>query len=60
MLSRLFDPLSARHFWKNQIFAAKKLSQALNCCKITVIELRIAIEKMSYDGVFLPPSYLSN
>ena len=60
MLSRLFDPLSVRHFWKNQIFTAKELSPALSCCKIAVIELRIAIEKMSYDGIFLPPSYLFN
>ena len=29
MLSRLFNPLSVRHFWKNRIFAVKKLSQTL-------------------------------
>ena len=29
MLSRLFNPLSARDFWKNRIFTVKKLSQ--NC-----------------------------
>ena len=58
MLSRLFNPLSARHIWKNRIFAVKKLSQALNYSKIAVLELRIAVEQMSYDGIFLPLSYL--
>ena len=38
MLSRFFNPVSARHFWKNQIFAVKKLSQTLNYHKIAIIE----------------------
>ena len=48
MLSRLFNPLSARHFRKNRIFALKKLSQTLNYHKIAVVEL----QQMSYDGIF--------
>ena len=60
MLSRLFNTLSARHFWKNQIFAVKKLLQALNYCKIAIIKLRIAIEQMSYSSIFLLLSYLPN
>ena len=60
MLSRFFNPLSARHFLKNRIFTVKKLLQTLNYCKITVAELRIAVEQMSYHSNFLPPSYLPN
>ena len=29
MLSHLFNPSSARHFWKNQVFAVRKLLQTL-------------------------------
>ena len=60
MLSRLFNPLSARHFWKKQILTVKKLMQALNYHKITIVELRIAIEQMSYDSISLLLSYLPN
>ena len=56
MLSHLFNPFSATNFWKNQIFAVKKLSQTLNCRNIVVIELRITVEQMSSNSTFLPNS----
>ena len=52
MLSRLFNLLSARYFWKNQIFTIKKLLQTLNYRKIAIVELEIAVEQMSYNGNF--------
>ena len=54
MLSHLFNPLSAKHLWKNRIFAVKKLLQTLNYCKIAVVELRIAAKQIPYNSNILP------
>ena len=39
-------------FGKIEFFTVKKLLQTLNYRKIAIVELRIAVEQMSYNGNF--------